>query len=171
MEENDSEQHLEQILLLQDWMNSEIQLPTIENQLHMNQVQLKQSHTTKVRLGDERAGSKDEQTKGLLNQTSDDINSEKNKDQDNDNDDKDDADDHKPTAQEKKQPNDVQDISDSDNNEPMKKKRKKESFSLGCEVLCQHIEFNDGEPVYINKQKLQGKVQEAHQRLVELDAF
>ena len=87
------------------------------------------------------------------------------------NDDEDEEDNHKPTAQEKRQAGDVQDTSDSDANKPMKKKRKKESFSLGCKVLCQHIEFDDGELVYINKQKLQSKVQEAHQRLAELDAL
>ena len=93
------------------------------------------------------------------------------KSQKEDNDDEDDEDDCKPTAQEKKQADNVQDTSDSDNAEPMKMKRKKDSFSLGCEVLHQYIEFDDGEPVYINKQKLQREVQEAHQRLVELDAL
>ena len=93
------------------------------------------------------------------------------KDQDNDNDNKDNEDDCKPTAQEKKQVDDAQDISDLDNDEPTKKKRKKESFSLGCKVLCQYREFDDGVLAYIDKQKLQGEVQEVHQRLVELDAL
>ena len=54
----------------------------------------------------------------------------------------------------------------------MKKKRKKESFSLGCEVLHQqHIKFNDGEPSFMGTRKLQGEVQEAHQRLADLDAL
>ena len=52
----------------------------------------------------------------------------------------------------------------------MKMKRRKESFRLGCEVLHQHIEFDDGELVYVDKPKLQKGAQEAHQRLVELDA-
>ena len=82
-EEKDSEQHTEQRLLLQDWMNSEIQSPMTENQSCMNQVQLEELHATEVRLGDERAGSKDEQTRGVLNQTSNDINSKMNRDQDN----------------------------------------------------------------------------------------
>ena len=46
-----------------------------------------------------------------------------------------DEDDCKPTAEEKQQPDDVQDISDSDEDKAMKKKRRKESFSLGYEVL------------------------------------
>ena len=53
----------------------------------------------------------------------------------------------------------------------MKKKRRKESFSLGCEVLCQHIELDDGEPASIDTRKLQGEVQEAYQRVAELDAL
>ena len=86
--------------------------------------------TTEVRLGDKRSGSKDEQTKGLLDQTSNDLNSKMDKCQKEDNDDEDDEDDCKPTAQEKQPADDVQDISDSDEDEPMKKKRRKESFSL-----------------------------------------
>ena len=92
-------------------------------------------HTTKVRLGDERSGSKDQQTKDLLDQTPDDINSKMDKSQKEDNDEEDKEDDHKPTAQEKKKANDVQDISDSDKDESMKKKIRKESFSLACEAL------------------------------------
>ena len=60
---------------------------------------------------------------------------------------------------------------DSDDDEPMKKERKKESFTLGCEVLCQHIEFDDGEPSYIDTRKLQVEVQEAYQRVAELYAI
>ena len=105
-----------------------------------------------------------------MNQTSDDINLKMNKDQGNDNEDEDDKEDHKPTAQEKKQAEETQDNSDSDDDGPMKKKRKKESFSLG-KVLCQYIDLDDGEPSYIDTRKLQGEVQEAHQRLAELDAL
>ena len=68
------------------------------------------------------------------------------KSQKGENDDEYEEDDCKPTVQEKKQADDVKDISDSDNDEPTKKKRKKDSFSLGCKLLCQHIEFDDGEP-------------------------
>ena len=56
--------------------------------------------------------------------------------------------------------------SDSDEGEPTKKKRRKESFSLCCEVLCQHIEFDDGELVYFDKLKLQREAQETHERVV-----
>ena len=59
----------------------------------MNQVQLEQFCTTKVRLGDERSGSKDQQTKGLLDQEADDIYSKMDKSQKEDNDDKHDEDD------------------------------------------------------------------------------
>ena len=115
-------------------------------------------HAIKVRLGDERAGSKVQQTKEMINQTFEYIKTKMDKNQKGENNDKDKEDNCKPTAQEKKQANDVQDISDSDDDEPIKKKRKKESFSLGCKVLCQHIEFDDGEPVYTNKEKLQSEV-------------
>ena len=70
----------------------------------------------------------------------------------------------KPLAQEKRQDDDEEDISDSEEDEPSKKKRRKECFSLGCEV--HHIEFDDRQPVYLDKQKLQ---KEAQQRLDELD--
>ena len=90
-----------------------------------------------------------------------------NKDQGNDNDDDDDDEDCKPTAQEKKQAEEAQATSDSDNDGPTKKRRKKEYFSLGCEVLSQHIKFDDGEPLYIDTRKLQGEVQEAYQRMAE----
>ena len=92
-------------------------------------------HTTEARLGDERQPYQEEQTKGLLYETLVDIKTKMNKDQDDDSDDDDDKEDCKPTAQEKKQAKEAQDTSDSDNDGPMKKKRKKESFSLGCEVL------------------------------------
>ena len=42
---------------------------------------------------------------------------------------------------------------------------------MGCEVLHQYIEFDDGQPVYLDKQKLQKEAQEAQQRFVELDAL
>ena len=42
---------------------------------------------------------------------------------------------------------------------------------MGCEVLHQYIEFDDRQPVYLDKQKLQKEAQEAQQRLVELDAL
>ena len=88
------------------------------------------------------------------------------KDQDNDNIDDDDKDDCKCTAQEKKQASEAQDSGDLDENCTMKKEKiKKESFSLGCEALCQYIEFDDGESSYIDPRKLQGEVQQAHQRL------
>ena len=86
------------------------------------------------------------------------------------NNDEDDEDDCKPSAQEKKQANDDKDIIDSEEDEPMKKKRSMESFCLGCEVLCQHIEFNDGDAVYFDKLPLQKEAQDAYPRLVELDA-
>ena len=47
-------------------------------------------------------------------------------------------------------------MSDSEE-EPSKKKQRKESFSLGFEVLPQYIEFDEGQPVYFEKQKLQEK--------------
>ena len=53
----------------------------------------------------------------------------------------------------------------------MKKKRKKDYFSLGCEVQCQHIKFDDGEPSYIYARKLCGEVQEAYQQVAELEAI
>ena len=71
----------------------------------------------------------------------------------------------------KKQANVVQESGELDDDGPTKKKRKKEPFSQECNVLHQYIEFNNGVPAYINKQKLQGEVQEAHQRLAELDAL
>ena len=86
--------------------------------------------------------------------------------QGNDNDDNDNEEDCKPTAQEKKQAREVQDAydsDDSDDNGPMKKKQNKESFSLGCEILCQHIKFDGGKPSYINIRKLGSEVQAAHQ--------
>ena len=106
-----------------------------------------------------------------MNQTPDDIKAKINKDQDNDKDDDDEEEDCNPSAQENKQANEAQDISDLDDDGPTKKKRKNESFSLGCKVLHQYIEFDDGVPAYIDKQKLQGEVQEAHQRLAELEAL
>ena len=90
-----------------------------------------------------------------------------NKDQDNDNDDEEDC---KPT-EEKKQADEAQDTSDMDNDGPTKKRRKKESFSSGFKVLCQYIEFDDGEPSYIDTRKLPGEVQEAYQRVAELDTI
>ena len=48
--------------------------------IHSCQVQLDQSHATKARLGDERQGCQDEETKGLLNHTPDDIKTKMNKD-------------------------------------------------------------------------------------------
>ena len=104
-------------------------------------------------------------------QTLVDIKTKININQDNDNDDDNHEEDCKPTAQEKKQAEEAQDTSHSDNDGPMKKKRKTESFSLGCEVLCQHIKFDDGEPYYINTRKLQAEFQEAYQRVAELDAI
>ena len=101
---------------------------------------------TGPRLGDERQGCQGEQTKGLLNQTLDDIKTKMNKDKDNDNnDDDDDEENYKPTAQEKKQAKEAKHTSDMGNDGPTKKKRKKESFSLECEVLHQYIKFDDGE--------------------------
>ena len=70
-------------------------------------------HATEIRFSDDQSGSKDQQTKGLLDQKPDDINSKMNKDQDNEDDDKDDEDDCKPSAQEKKQDDNDEDISDS----------------------------------------------------------
>ena len=133
-----------------------------ENQSHTNEVILEQSHATEVRLGDERSGSRDQQANNN-------INSKMDKSQKEDNDDKDNEDDCKPRAQEKQQAKNVQDISDSDNDKQTKKKRRKQSFSLGCEVLHQHIEFYDGDPVYFDKLKLQREAQEAHERFIELD--
>ena len=83
-----------------------------------------------------------------------------NKDQDNDNDDDNDEGDCKPTAHEKKQAEEAQATSDSNDAGPTKKRRKKESFNLGCEVLCQDIEFDDRESSYIDTRKLQAEVQE-----------
>ena len=123
------------------------------------------------RLGYERQACQEEQTKGLLHQTLVAIKPKMNKDPENENDDNDDKEDHKPTAQEKKQAKEVQATSDSDNDGPTKKRSKKESFTLGCEVLFQHIKFDDGEPSYIDTRKLQGEVQEASQIVAELDAI
>ena len=88
-----------------------------------------------------------------------------NKDQDNNNDDENNEEDCTPTDQEKKQAKEVQISSNSDDDGATKKRRKKESFTFGCEVLCQHIEFDDGELSYIDTRKLQGEVQEAYQRV------
>ena len=44
-----------------------------EEQVHMDQVQLDQSHVTEARLGDERQAWQEEQTTGLLSPTLDDI--------------------------------------------------------------------------------------------------
>ena len=138
----------------------------------MNEAQLDQLCTTEVRLKDDRSGSKDQRTNELMNQQPDDINSKVNKDQDKENNDEEEEDDHKPSAQEKSQDGDDEDISDSDEDKPSRKKRRKESFSLGCEVLHQYIEFDDGHPVFFDKlKKLQREAQEAQERLVELDAL
>ena len=121
----------------------EVQLTTTEEQLCTNQVRLDQSHAHEGRLGDETQASEEEQTKGLLSPTLDHIKAKMNRDQGNNSDDDDDKEDSKPTAQEKKQAEEAQDTSDSDDDGPTQKRRKK-SFSLGCEVLHQHIKF-DGE--------------------------
>ena len=56
--------------------------------------------------------------------------------------------------------------------EPSKKKRRKESFSLGWEVLQQHMEFDkEGQPVYFETGKLLEKAKEAQKRSVEIDAI
>ena len=60
-------------------------------------------------------------------------------------------DDHKPAARVKSQDDD--DVGDSEE-EPNKKKGRKESFSLGCEVLWQHKEFDEeGHPDYFETGK------------------
>ena len=87
-----------------------------------------------------------------------------NKGQGNNNNDDNDKEDCKPTAKEKKQAEEAQDTSDSDDDGPMKKKRKMESFSLGCEVLCQHIEL-------MVESHHTFEVQPAHQQVAELDAI
>ena len=91
-----------------------------------------------------------------------------------DNDYDDNEEDCKPTAQAQKQAKEVQDANDSDDSDdygPMKEKRKKESFSLACEILCQHIEIDGWRPTYINIWRLGIEVKEAHQRVAELDAI
>ena len=47
-------------------------------------------------------------------------------------------------------------------------RKRKECFSFYCEVLYQYIEFDEGQPVYFETQKLQ---KEAQKRLVELEAL
>ena len=79
-----------------------------------------------------------------MNQKPDDINCKMDKNQDEDDEDEEDEDDHKPSAQEKRQDNNDEDISDSREDEPSKKKTRKESFSLGCEVLCQYLNLMTG---------------------------
>ena len=99
-------------------------------------------------------------------QTLVDIKTKMDKAQSNNNYDNDDEEDHKATAQEKKQAEEAQDANDSDDSDDdgrMKKKQKKESFSLGCEILCQHIKFDCGRPSYIDITKLVSEVQAAHQ--------
>ena len=54
---------------------------------------------------------------------------------------------------------------------PKKRTQKKRSFSLGCEVLRQYIEFNDEKLAYIHMRKVQKIAQEASERLVQLDAL
>ena len=107
-----------------------------------------------------------ELSKGWLYQTLVDIKIKMDKAQANDNNDDDNEEDCKPTAQEKKQAEEAQDANDSDDSDddgPRKKKWKKESFSLGCEILHQHIEFDGGKPSYIDIGKLGSEVQAAHQ--------
>ena len=77
-------------------------------------------------------------------------------------------DDCKPAARESQVDDDVSDSEE----EPSKKKRSKESFSLGCEVLQQHIKFDEeGQPIYFERQKLLEQVHEPQKRLVEIDAI
>ena len=69
LEVTNLEAQLEQSLSLQDWLNRESQLHMTENQLHMNEVRLKQlSGTTQ----DDLLGRKGH---GVMNQKHDDINS------------------------------------------------------------------------------------------------
>ena len=90
----------------------------------MNKVRLKQLTGTKE---NNLSGSKGYQTKGLMNQKLDDINSRMEEDDKQDGN----QEDHRPGARESQ---DDDDVSDSEE-EPSKKRRRKESFSLGCEVL------------------------------------
>ena len=100
----------------------------------MNQEQLDQLHTTKVRPEEKKRAWKKEQTKGLSSSILDDIKTKMDKAQGNKNDDDDNEEDDKPTVQEKKQAEEAQDaddLDDSDDDGPMKKVQKKESFCPG----------------------------------------
>ena len=72
--EEQPEQSLSQVhhLTLQDWLNRESQSHATKYQSHVNEVRLKQSPATKE---SDLSESKGHQTKGLMNQKLDDVNS------------------------------------------------------------------------------------------------
>ena len=70
--QHDSEAQPEQSLSLQDWLNRESQSHATEYQSHMNEVRLEQLTGTK---DNDLFGSKGYQTKDLMNQKLNDINS------------------------------------------------------------------------------------------------